>query len=61
VVSDSAFRSYHEEVKLFVNSFGTSVLFPEWEGCMSLADLADEGLREVEEALPQHLNHLFID
>ena len=53
----------NEEIKLFVNSFGTHVLFPFWEGCVSLADLADEQLREVEEALPpsSHLSHIFID
>jgi len=52
----------NEEIKLYVNNFGTHVLFPFWEGCVDLADLADEQLREVEEALPpvSHLRHHFI-
>ena len=52
----------NEEIKLYVNNFGTSVVFPEWEQAMSLADMDEAGLLLVEEALPpvSHLRHHFI-
>ena len=53
----------NEKIKIYVNNFGTSVVFPRWEQAMGLRDMDAELLLEVEEALPPvgHFSHIFID
>jgi hypothetical protein len=52
----------NEEVKLYVDGFGTHVVFPSWEGSIGLEEMDEAQLLRVDAALPQHcLSYLFID
>ena len=50
----------NDKMKLFHNSFGTHIIFPRWEGVINVSEMSEEELKDVEEALPQYLDVVFV-